>query len=163
VARNRLIAIVAIAIVIVALGAFFLARGGDETSSTTATTEGVVVTSPYDLTEAKAEIDLDIVKDAKFASIMLETSQGLTSYMVAAEEPTFAALAEAVSRADETDDTVPATQSTLAFVMPDRVTVTFVLDVDEGLIEREGRSWRPDGDLTALIAEITSQAPTPTD
>jgi hypothetical protein len=159
VARNRGIAIaVVVALAVVALTAYLIGRGGDGAASSTTTTQAVVVTSPYDLTEADPDVDLDAVRDAKFASILLDTGGGVTSYMVASEQPAFEALAKAVAGADETDEPIAATGSTLAFVMPDRVTVTFDIDTGAGLIGREDRSWRPDGDLAALIAAVTEQA-----
>src|SRR5680860_235472 len=149
---------VTLGVLAAATAGYFAMQSGDRDQvSTTTTTAAVTVTSPYDLTEATGDIDLAAVVDAKFASVSLVTPEGLTSYMVSADQEAFAALAAAVASAEEVEGPASNTSSTVAFVMPDRVTVTFALDAPAGLIAREGMVWRPEGDLAALIRAITDQ------
>lgn len=158
--RGRTIAIagVAVLIVVLAAGALALRGGGPREATTTVPTTGPTVTSPYDLTEAGADVDLGSLSGAKFASILLQTPTGLTSYMVAAGQEQFVELADAVARATRVHDPAPETAESLAFVMPDRTTITFSLDRPSGLIAREGTVWRIAGDLEPLVRAITEQA-----
>jgi hypothetical protein len=159
--RQRTIAITGVVglMVVLAAGALVLSGGQDRAPTTTTATAGPAVTSPYDLTEAGEDVDLGSVSGAKFASLLLETPDGLTSYMVAAGQDTFAALADAVAKATEVQEPAPDATESLTFVMPDRVTVTFALDVASGLIAREGTVWRIDGGLDSLVRAVTEQAP----
>ncbi|MHB0981073.1 MAG: hypothetical protein ACYC5Q_13575 [Thermoleophilia bacterium] len=160
--RRRTIAIAggALLVVVVLITGLLVLRGdGDRAATTTTATAGPTVTSPYDLTEAGEDVDLGSLSGAKFASLLLETPDGLTSYMVAAGQDAFAALADAVAKATEVQEPAPDATESLTFVMPDRVTVTFALDVASGLIAREGTVWRIDGDLDSLVRAVTEQAP----
>ncbi len=158
--RRSAIAIggVAVLAVVLVLG-YLLLRGGGDTIPTTTTSAGApVVTSPYDLTEAGDDFDMSGVGEAKFASLLLETPDGVTSYMVAAGQESFSQLARAVAEATPMGAPVPATAESLTFVMPDRVTVTFVLDRANGLIGRDGTAWRIGEDLGSLVSAVTEQA-----
>jgi len=140
-----------------AAGYFAMQSGDRDQVSTTTTTAAVTVTSPYDLTEATGDVDLSAVVDAKFASVSLVTPEGLTSYMVSADQEAFAALAAAVASAEEVEGAALSAASSLTFVMPDRVTMTFVLDVATGRIGRGGAVWRVLGNLGELVAAITDE------
>lgn len=159
--RQRAIAIAGVVLLAVVLitGLLVLRGDGDGAPTTRTTTAGPLVTSPYDLTEAGEDFDLVSLSGAKFASLLLETPTGLTSYMVAAGQEPFATLADAVAKATEVQEPAPDAAESLTFVMPDRVTVTFALDVASGLIAREGTVWRIDGDLGSLVRAVTEQAP----
>ncbi len=159
--RQRTIAIVGVgllAVVVLITGLLVLRGDGDGAPTTKTATAGPLVTSPYDLTEAGGDVDLRSLSGAKFASLLLETPDGLTSYMVAAGQEPFAALAGAVAQAIEVQEPAPDAAESLTFVMSDRVTVTFALDVASGLIAREGTVWRMAGDLDPLVRAITEQA-----
>jgi hypothetical protein len=125
-----------------------------------------MVASPYDFTELPADTDLDTVDDAAFVSVFVPNDTGgMTSYKIASEGPAAAALVDAIRGSDKTDADATATTSgttagapenaaltpTITFVFPSRDTLTFTLDLEQGLIARGGQSWRPDGDLKALI------------
>lgn len=154
-----MVAIGVVAVVVLAIGGWWLMRDGTDSASTTSTVStGPEVTSPYDLVEADAAVDLSTLTDAKFASLLLDSSKGLTSYMIAAGQPSFISLAEAVAASKKVDEPTPATGSTLTFVMEDRVTVTFDLDIAAGVVGREGTVWRPNGDLAALVDAVTARA-----
>ncbi len=154
-----MVAIGVAAVLVLAIGGWWLMRDDTDPTSTTSTvSSSPVVTSPYDLVEADAAVDLGTLTDAKFASLLLDGGEGLTSYMIAAGQPSFLALAEAVASAEKVDGPTPATGSTLTFVMEDRVTVTFDLDVGAGVVGREGAVWRPNDDLAALVGAITARA-----
>jgi hypothetical protein len=131
-----------------------------------AVTSSTDVTSPYDFSELPADSRLDIVEDAAFVSIFLPNDEGGTvSYGISSELPSAQALAEAIAGADEVDPDALATTtgtlldpaadvasiSTITFVFADRTTLTFALDLDQGLVAREGQAWQPDGDLHALV------------
>jgi len=153
------VAIGVVAVLVLAIGGWWLTRdGADRTSTTSTVSTGPDVTSPYDLIEADAAVDLGTLTEAKFASLLLDTSEGLTSYMIAAGQPSFVALADAVAASERVDGPAPATGSTLTFVMEDRVTVTFDLDIAAGVVGREGAVWRPAGDLAALVGDVTAKA-----
>lgn len=147
-------------------------------SATTSTTS-----FPYDFVEAAADIDVETLQGAKFASLTLVTEGGLESYLLAADSPGFAALTQALAEAEEgaheaapgepapgeaAGSTVPAggdavipgvTASTLTYVMDDRSTYTLVIDTDEGILYRGGQEWRPKTDLAALVEAATDAAP----
>jgi hypothetical protein len=124
-----------------------------------AATSSTGVTSPYDLTELPADTDLDVVEDAAFISIFIPNESGrLTSYGISSVLPAAQALAEAIKHADKVDtESVTSTTeagtvvSTITFVFATRDTLTFSLDMDRGLVARGGRTWRPDGNLRALV------------
>lgn len=154
-----MLAIGVVAVLVLAIGGWWLMRDGTDSASTTSTVStGPDVTSPYDLVEADAAVDLGTLTEAKFASLLLDGGEGLTSYMIAGGQPSFQALAEAVASAEKVDGPAPATGSTLTFVMEDRVTVTFDLDIAAGVVGREGAVWRPTGDLAALVGAVTAKA-----
>ncbi len=130
------------------------------------------VTSPYDLTELSPTADLDVVEDAAFVSIFVPNeSAKMTSYAINSGLPAARALMEAIRNSEEvgaeaatTATSVAAAESsagddsesaaltpTITFVFPSRDILTFVLDLERGLISRGGQTWRPDGDLNALV------------
>ena len=180
---DLIIAITAVAIV--------LDRERDEArrAAAVAATSTTGVSSPYDFTELPDEVDLDVIEDASFLSILVPNETGeLTSYGVSMDLPAAKALADAVRDADEVDAetaaTVAGTASTgddrtgtgtagtdptgagvagagvagaaLTFVLPGRETLTFLMDLEQGLIAREGRAWQVDGDLRALVQAATA-------
>jgi uncharacterized protein YpmB len=166
--RKWLTATVAALIIVIAIIAVTLvlvdrshdqARRAAQVSATSTPT----VTSPYDLTELPAATDLGKVKDAAFVSIFVPNKEGkLTSYGVTSELPAARALSQAIQGAKEVTPDVAATLSgatgtagaisTVTFVFEGRETLTFTLDLDHGLIGRQGKVWRPEGDLKALVA-----------
>jgi hypothetical protein len=128
----------------------------------TSTTEAV---SPYDLTEMPAETDPEMVEGASFISILVPNEAGtLTSYGISADLATAQALVTAILEAEEVEitpagpDTTTAGVSTptLTFVFPTRETLTFVLDLAQGTISRGEQTWRPGGDLRALVEAATA-------
>lgn len=144
--------------VLLAVGAAVGLRGSGGPTQTTTTTGRAVVTSPYDFTEAAPDVDLSVLPEAKFASLTLQTATGVKSYLIAATNPAFPPLARAVASASKsTEDTVnggtagEASGATLTFVMPDRTTVTFALDLEHGSLRRQGVTLKPAGDLAALV------------
>ena len=160
--------------VLLAVGAAVGLRGsGGPTQTTTTTTERAAVTSPYDFTEAAPDVDLSVVPEAKFASLTLQTATGVKSYLIAVDNPAFPPLARAVAGASKSTEEVgggakgagasdagatgdeatrgEASGATLTFVMPDRTTVTFALDLEHGLLRRKGVTLKPAGDLAALV------------
>jgi len=149
---------VAVLAVVLVVG-YLLLRDGNGTVGTTSTSAPApAVTSPYDLSEADDGFDVRRVGEAKFASLLLATPDGVTSYMVAAGRQPFAELARAVAAGSTVDEPAPETAESLTFVMPDRVTVTFVLDRANGLIAREGSVWRIGEDLDSLVSAVIEQA-----
>lgn len=158
--RQRTIAIGGVALLLVVLaGGVLLLRGdGPAPATTTAAPAAPAVASPYDLTEAADELDRSTLAQAKFASLLLETPDGATSYMVAAGNEPFAALADAVAGAVAVEEPAPDTVESLTFVMPDRVTVTFALDAAGGLIARGDTVWRMQADVEPLVRAIVEQA-----
>ncbi len=125
------------------------------------------VTSPFDMTELPADTSLDLVSEASFVSILVPNENGsLTSYGVSADLPAARALAVAVADAEQVDEDIAASvtattvplasgstggTATITFVLASRETLSFALALDEGLIAREGKAWRPEGDLRALV------------
>jgi hypothetical protein len=135
-----------------------------EAAAATTSTSGVA--SPYDLTELPADTELGVTMDASFVSIFVPNKTGrMTSYAISSELPAAQALVMAIRGGDEVDAEAVTTAtgataggsesaaltSTITFVFPTRDTLTFTLDLDRGLIARGGQSWRPDGDLRALV------------
>ena len=178
-------------IIAITVVAFVLDRERDEArrAAAVAATSTTGVSSPYDFTELPDEVDLDVIEDASFLSVLVPNETGeLTSYGVSMDLPTAKALADAVRDADEVDAetaaTIAGTASTgddrtgtgtagtdptgagvagagvagaaLTFVLPDRETLTFLMDLEQGLIAREGRAWQVDGDLRALVQAATA-------
>ncbi len=158
--RTILIGGAAVLAVVLATGSLVLRGDGDRAATTTASSDGPEITSPYDLSEAGADFDREDLGAAKFASLLLKTPGGLTSYMIAAGQQPFSALADAVADAVEVPLPAPETAESLTFVMPDRVTVTFSLDVKAALVAREGTVWQVKEDLGSLIRAVTEQAAT---
>jgi hypothetical protein len=152
-----LIVLLAVVVVVVVL----VGRdGGNSKDAETADQDAVtLVTSPYDLVEMPADVDLDAVSKAAFVSVYVPNNDGqLTSYGVSSDLPAAKALTEAVKKADELDQAeadaatgMVAAKSTITFVLPSRETITFSLYVQQGIIAREGHAWRPDGDLASLV------------
>jgi hypothetical protein len=126
----------------------------DDATSTTS------VTSPYDMTEVGGELDLNILENTTFVSILVPNADGKpTSYMADASGSGAKALIQAVCNSSELKP-APAsdglTASTLTFVLPSRQTVTFTLDLAAGLLYRHGQAWQPKGDLEALVQAATT-------
>jgi|WetSurMetagenome_2_1015567.scaffolds.fasta_scaffold10768_2 hypothetical protein len=141
---------------------------GDESTAT-------LVTSPYDMIELPGDMPLDVVAKASFISILVPDAKGsLTSYSVKSDLPPAQALISAVTSAKEVDEqlaaavtatTIPLTAggsstatATITFVFASRETLTFALDLGQGLIARESQAWKPEGDLRALV-EAAIKAP----
>jgi hypothetical protein len=132
---------------------------GDESATT-------LVTSPFDMIEVPDDVDVDLVSKASFVSILVPNESGsLTSYSVNSGVPAAQALIEAVAGGEEVDQkqaasvtasTIPVESgtsgtATITFVFASRETITFALALDEGLIARGGKAWKPKGDLKALV------------
>ncbi|HZK48603.1 MAG TPA: hypothetical protein VFD74_03265, partial [Thermoleophilia bacterium] len=118
--RNRLIIPAALGLVVLLVAVVLIQSGGGGRSSTTTTVSTAAVgASPYDLIEAPGDFEFTTLGEAKFASILLETPEGLTSYMVAADQAAFEAIARSVAAARAVDEPAPDSTSTLTFVMPD--------------------------------------------
>ena len=107
------------------------------------------------------------VKDASFVSIYVPNKAGrLTSYGISSDLPAAQTLSEAIEKAKEVPADVATTltaatgtagtTSTITFVFEGRKTLTFTLDLDHGLIGREGKVWRPEGDLKTLVANAVA-------
>jgi len=178
-------------IIAIAVVAIVLDRERDDArrAAAIAATSTTGVSSPYDFAELPGEVDLDMIEDASFVSILIPNETGdLTSYGVSMDLPAAVALADAVRDADEVDpetaadvlgnsamnegapSTNPAGGGTtgtdsggagvsgaaLTFVLPSRETLTFLMDLEQGLIAREGRAWQVDGDLQALVRAATA-------
>lgn len=168
-------------IVAITVVAIVLDRERDEArrAAAIAATSTTGVTSPYDFTELPDETDLDVIEEASFVSILVPDESGdLTSYGVSMELPAAQALSDAVRNAEEADTEIAATttgpiptgtgatapghatestaDATVTFVLPNRETLTFVMDLDQGFIARAGRVWRIDGDLEALVEAATA-------
>lgn len=162
----------ALAIVIVA--ALVATRGGaPDHPAATSTSLAPVVTSPYDFTEADTPMDFTKFRDAKFISLTLESPAGLKSYLLGRASAGFDALTAALATAPEvtTAGSVTAAGSattagpppstipdeirpSLTVVMADHTTYTFSLDVAAGLLVRNGRSWKFEGDLKTLLESV---------
>jgi hypothetical protein len=162
------IAVVVIDLIIaIAVVAIVLDRERDDarraSSAATSTTD---VGSPYDFVELPDDVDLDRIEAASLVSILLADETGkLTSYGVSTGLPAAQALAEAVRGAEEVDaetavapgggaDSGP--QATITFVLPNREILTFLADLDRGLVARGVSAWRIDGDLRALVEAAIS-------
>lgn len=140
--------------------------GDDSTTGSTAGS-GVVVTSPYDFSELPTDEGPAAAAKADYVSILLVEGQDqLTSYGLKNTIPAAQALIQAVVKANEVDD--PATtvttegsvsgqseilNSSLTFRFEDMSTLTFDLYPNDGLIARDGRAWKVQGDLDALIED----------
>lgn len=128
---------------------------------------GTQAKSPYDLTES-SDADLGAVSKAAFISIMVPNDKGgLTSYGVNADLPVAQALTKAIAKAKLVDKgTAPSSNATtttatadltsdsaptMTFVLASRQTLTFTLDLDQGLVSRQGQTWLPQGDLKTLV------------
>lgn len=166
-----LVGLIAMLVVMVAIVATLLLvdRSRDEArrAAAAATTTSTLIASPYDFSELPGKTDLSVVVNAAFLSIFLPnddgklTSYGISSGLTAAQELSAAIRdAEEVDPGDEASTTVttgqPAaadavTTSTITFVFADRGTLTFVLDLDRGLIARGEQAWRPAEELRALV------------
>ena len=134
-----------------------IVRGGYRNLDTTTTSETVTTTTdPNAFVEAGDTVDLAEVTGAKFASVTLSSGEGPKTYMVAAKQPAFLALAAAVAAAESVENRVPSGATSLVFAFEDQHTVTFDVDTGTGLIGRTGKSWRPKGDLAALVEAVTT-------
>ncbi len=156
---------VAIAVLVVTVAAIVtglvLHRGQDEDNAPiyNGAGSGALVTSPYDLVELPADTDLKTVGDAVLVSVFVPNESGiLTSYGMRTTLPDAQALVDAVKNAEKVDLAgTPAEsgdepiEARLTFVLPSRKTLTFDLHLDQGLIARESRVWRPADDLKTLI------------
>jgi len=174
------IAVVVISLVIaIAVVGIMLDRERDEARRAAAAgTSTTGVTSPYDFVELPDEADLDLVEEASLVSILLTDDSGkLTSYGLSAELPAAQALTEAVHEAKELDAEIAAeiassmsttlessgtpdstSQAIITFVLPTREILTFLADLDRGIIVRSKSAWQLDGDLRVLVdAAISSR------
>jgi hypothetical protein len=151
-----LIVVLVIVVVVVVL----TGRGGSDTNLASKDNDvsGASVGSPYDLVEMRADTDFNALSKAAFLSIYVPDDAGnLTSYGVSSDLPAAQALTEAVQNGEAVDSAEAQaaldgdTTSTLTFVLPSRETVTFALYLEQGMIQREGRTWRPAGDLATLV------------
>ncbi len=157
------VAIVAVLVVVIAaiVTVLLLDRdpGGSQGPGSDAVVSNTLITSPYDLTELPAGTDLDRVEEAALVSVFVPNESGiLTSYGMRTTLPDAQALVDAVKNAEKVDLAgTPAEsgdepiEARLTFVLPSRKTLTFDLHLDQGLIARESRVWRPADDLKTLI------------
>ena len=159
-----LLIVVVVVVVVVVLVTRDDKQAGVDTGDGTA---GTIVTSPFDMIEVPGDVSLDLLSKASFVSILVPNESGtLTSYGVSSELAAAQALIGAVSHADEVDEqlaaavtasTVPLEgggtggTATITFVFASRETITFALSLDQGLVARAGKAWRPKGDLQALV------------
>lgn len=174
--RIRALVITAVAVVVIAavvVTALLVDRNRNDArraaAAAAAATSTTGFTSPYDLTELPVGADLDVIGGASFASLSIMSADGkLTSYGVDSTIPAMQALTKAILDAEEVSGGVAATaaggdgsvataRSTITFVLPSRETLTFALDLDRGLISRQARVWRPDGELKALVEAATAR------
>jgi hypothetical protein len=163
-------AVVFVVIIVVVVVVVVLTTGGDKQDGAALGDESTatLVTSPYDMIELPGGMSLDVVAKTSFISILVPDGKGsLTSYSVKSDLPAAQALINAVIDAKEVDEklaaavtatTVPLTSgdsstatATITFVFASRETLTFALDLGQGLIARESQAWRPEGDLKALV------------
>jgi hypothetical protein len=156
---------VVVAAAVLAVIATFQSRERDRQAAESAATSSTDVTSPYDVAEVTGELDLDILDDAIFVSVLVPNSEGrLTSYMVDADGDAAKALIDAVRKAPEvkpehsegSTTIAAASASTLTFMLPSRQMITFTLDLDAGTLARQGQAWRPRADLKALVEAATT-------
>lgn len=163
---RRSILITAIAVIIAAAILFVIAHEQSRNNARRAAAEATTttgVTSPYDMSEVSGKLDLDILENSSFVSILVPNADGKpTSYMADAGGSAARALIQATRDAVEmksapspgsSGETIT---STLTFVLPSRQTITFTLDVDAGLLYRQSQAWRPNGDLQVLITAATT-------
>lgn len=170
---RRSMLIVAIAIVVaVAVAAALLAtaplqgNGPSEKGPAVSGGSNRHAVPPKELAELTGDLNLDDLADSAFLSILIPNEEGRpTGYMVDAAMPAAGSIIDAVRGAERlgTDDpeavaaTAPVATafgplpSTITFVLASRLTVTFALDLEAGLLYRDGRAFRPDGDLAALL------------
>ncbi len=109
--------------------------------------------------EVPGSEDLSAVRAAKFASLMVMREGSLHTYMVAAGEPEFLRLADAVSKATVVKLTALEDGSSLVFVLPDGALISFGLDREHCVLARAGKAWRPAGDLAAILAAVEGRTP----
>jgi hypothetical protein len=157
---------VVVAAAVLAVIATYQSRERDRQAAESAATSSTDVTSPYDVTEVTGELDLDILEDATFLSILAPNAEGeFISYMADADGDAAKALIDAVRKAPEvkldnsegsTTTAASAVTSTLTFMLPSRQIVTFTLDLDAGILTRQGQAWRPRADLEALVETATT-------
>lgn len=159
-------AVIMVAIVVVLV---LVDRDRDEARrlAAAAATSTTAVTSPYDFSELPDDSDLEALQNAAFVSILIANDQGApTSYGISSELPDARALSEAIRNADELDSDEAAAlaaafadaatagdraTSTITFVFADRGTLTFFLDLDDGVVARGEHVWQASGDLRALV------------
>ena len=176
--RALLLGAAVFVVIIVVVVVVVVLTTGDDKQEGAALDDGstaTLVTSPYDMIELPGGMSLDVVAKTSFISILVPDGKGsLTSYSVKSDLPAAQALISAVTDAKEVDEklaaavtatTVPLTAgggstatATITFVFASRETLTFALDLGEGLIAREGQAWRPEGDLKTLV-DAAIQAP----
>ena len=162
------VASVVIALLLVTLTLLFLRSredsGPEAGASSAAASEADLF--PYDFTESPPMQDRQAVASASFVSISLPDEAGhLTSYGLSARLPAAQDLIAALLAAQPVDTPSQPSSTgaqgpdgpTLTFVLPDRQTLTFSLDLDGGTISRGGQSWRPPGDLRQLIEAATTR------
>jgi hypothetical protein len=155
--RSWVVPVIVVVALAAATVALVLLRGGYTNLGTTTTTEAVTTTTDKNaFVEVGDTVDLAEVTDAKFASVTLTSGEGAKTYMVAANQASFVALAAAVAAAEPVNSRVPSGGASLVFAFEDRRTITFDLDTAAGLIGRAGKAWRPDGDLATLVEAVAT-------
>jgi hypothetical protein len=171
--------VVAALIIAIAVVAIVLDRERDEArrAAATAATSTTGISSPYDFVELPDDEDLDAVEAASLVSILVADEDGkLTSYGVSTGLPAARALSDAVRDAQEVDaetvsemsgpgstsaegaggDADSTASATITFVLPSREILTFLADLDTGLLARGDSAWQIDGDLRALVEAAIS-------
>jgi hypothetical protein len=163
--------LVVVLIVAIAVLAVILDAQRDEArrALATAATSTTGVSSPYDFVELPDDTELDRLGEASLVSILLTDEEGrLTSYGLSTALPAARALTAAVGDAEKIDaataeeivqsgdEAVSGFKATIIFVLPDREILTFLVDLNRGIVARGGSVWRVSGDLRALVETAVS-------
>lgn len=172
VTKRRVAAAVVVAVVIiVAIIVVIMTCGGDEGSMAQKGATSTTRTTLRELTESAAATNLDSLSKATLVSIYLPSATGRpTSYGLSPKLAPVKNLIDAMKAAKETStgtsvsSTTTATSSgkyssqpAITFVLKDRTTMTFTLDLDNGQFSRNGKTWKVNGDLKALITAATKR------
>lgn len=90
-----------------------------------------------------AEVDPSIVNEAQFISVNIVRQGVSTSYMLGAGDQGFSALAQSVAQAEDYEQVIGDTGCSMTFGLSDRRMVSFDLDVEQWLLGRGGKAFRP--------------------
>jgi len=148
----QLVVVVAFALLLAGLGRIFLLGfGEDQAESTTASVAPTPTEAgPYDFAEAGAEAPLDALATAKFASVTIQSPEGVKAYSVSPERPEFAALAELLPGRPIDLNLPVRSEATVTFVAEDRSTITFDLDLSQRVGTRGDEAW----ELSPAVGDV---------